>query len=72
MHARVEPGDSGAILVDEQNYELGLGFAGSAETSLFIPLQKVFDALRVALVTRRVWTSRPKAQQRKRRLPPKA
>ena len=68
----LQPGDSGAILVDEQNYALGLGFAGSAETSLFIPLQKVLDALEVELVTRRVWTSLPKAQQRKRRLPPKA
>jgi hypothetical protein len=68
----LQPGDSGAILLDEQNYALGLGFAGSAETSLFIPLQKVLDALQVDLVTRRVWTSLPKARQRQRRLPPRA
>ena len=68
----LKPGDSGAILADEQHYAVGLGFAGSTETSLFIPMQKVLDALKVDLVTRSVWTSLQKARQRKRRLSHKA
>jgi hypothetical protein len=48
-------GDSGAILVDEDNYALGLAFAGSDQFSLFIPMQKVLDALDVDLVTEAAW-----------------
>lgn len=48
-------GDSGAILLDDENYALGLAFAGSDQLSLFIPLQKVLDALDVDLVTEAAW-----------------
>jgi hypothetical protein len=44
-------GDSGAILVDENNYAVGLAFAGSTTQSLFLPIRKVLDALGVSLVT---------------------
>jgi hypothetical protein len=47
----LEPGDCGAILVDAENYALGLGIAGSAEVSLFIPIQKVLSELQMDLVT---------------------
>jgi hypothetical protein len=44
-------GDSGSILVDEDNNAVGISFAGSPSQSLFIPIQKVLDALGVTLVT---------------------
>ena len=50
-------GDSGAVLVDGDNYALGLGFAGSDEASMFLPMQRVLDALNVDLVTEEVWRS---------------
>jgi hypothetical protein len=53
----VEAGDSGMILLDADNYVLGLGFAGGAKTSLFLPIQRVLDALNVDLVTEDVWRS---------------
>jgi hypothetical protein len=46
-----EGGDTGAILVDERNNALGMCFAGSAEFSLFLPIRKILDALKVDLVT---------------------
>lgn len=51
----VQGGDSGAVLLDEQNYALGLGFAGGGNASYFIPMQRVLDALAVDLVTEAVW-----------------
>jgi hypothetical protein len=51
----LEPGDCGAILVDAENYALGLGIAGSAEVSLFIPIQKVLSELQMDLVTGGNW-----------------
>jgi len=53
--AMLAAGDSGAILVDAENYALGLGFAGSDQMSLFHPLQTVLDALNVDLVTEEAW-----------------
>ncbi len=44
-------GDSGSILVDENNYAVGMSFAGSSAQSLFIPIRKILDALGVSLVT---------------------
>ena len=58
----LEPGDSGAILVDADNRALGLGFAGSKEVGLFLPIQKVLDALKVDLVTAANWTPSPEAR----------
>lgn len=43
-------GDSGSILVDEDNYAVGLSFAGSPSKSLFIPIDGVLKALGVSLV----------------------
>ena len=37
--------------MDADNNALGLGFAGSEKVSLYIPLQRVLDALEVDLVT---------------------
>jgi hypothetical protein len=53
--AMLGPGDSGAILVDAENYALGLGFAGNDQISLFHPMQRVLDALNVDLITEEVW-----------------
>jgi hypothetical protein len=53
--AMLQPGDSGAVLLDEENYALGLGFAASSEVSLFLPLARVLDALGVDLVTAGTW-----------------
>ncbi len=53
--AMLDFGDSGALLVDAENYALGLGFAGNAQFSLFHPIQKVLDALNVDLITEEVW-----------------
>jgi hypothetical protein len=53
----LQAGDSGAILVDAENYVLGLGFAIQPQrgTSLFLPIQGVLDALEIDLVTKEVW-----------------
>ncbi len=58
------PGDSGAVLVDGDNYALGLGFAGNDAASMFLPMQRVLDALNVDLVTEEIWRSlmQPAAQ----------
>ncbi len=48
-------GDSGMILLDGDNYALGLGFATSGKASFFIPIGKVLDTLNVDLVTEAVW-----------------
>lgn len=53
--AMIEQGDCGAVLLDSDNYALGLAFAGSQEISLFIPMDKVLEALEVELVTEDVW-----------------
>jgi hypothetical protein len=44
-----EDGDSGAVVLDEDNRLLGLLFAGSATTSLFTPIRTVFDLLELSL-----------------------
>ena len=51
----VQSGDSGMVLLDEDNYALGLGFAGGNGKSYFIPMQKVLDVLEVNLVTETLW-----------------
>ncbi len=48
-------GDSGTVLLDEDNYALGLGFASGSGASYFIPMQRVLDTLAVDLVTRSLW-----------------
>ena len=50
-------GDCGMVLLDEENYALGLGFAGSSEYSMFFPIQKLLDDLEVDLVTEDRWRS---------------
>jgi hypothetical protein len=47
----LKPGDCGAILVDGDNYAVGLAFAGGPQESFFFPIQRVLDALNVDLVT---------------------
>jgi hypothetical protein len=53
--AMIEQGDCGAVLLDSDNYAIGLAFAGSQEISLFVPIGKVLEALEVELVTEDVW-----------------
>jgi hypothetical protein len=53
----LQAGDSGMVLLDSQNYAIGLGFAGSDQMSLFMPMQKVLDTLAVQLVTETMWHS---------------
>jgi hypothetical protein len=53
--AMIEQGDCGALLLDADNYALGLAFAGSQEVSLFIPIDAVVKALDVELVTEELW-----------------
>jgi len=55
----LQAGDSGAILLDAENYAVGLGFATdpSRGTSLFLPMQGMLDAMNVDLVTEGVWRS---------------
>jgi hypothetical protein len=47
----LQPGDCGAILVDRENYAVGLGFAEGEGESYFFPIQRVLDALGVELMT---------------------
>lgn len=56
--AMIEQGDCGAVLLDQDNYAIGLAFAGSQEISLFLPMEKVLDALEVELVTEPDWKGR--------------
>jgi len=53
----VESGDSGMVLLDDDNYAIGLGFAGGDQFSLFIPLPKILKRLEVDLVTAEMWQS---------------
>lgn len=46
-----EPGDSGAAVLDKQNYVIGLLFAGSDAATLINPIQAVLQALRIQIVT---------------------
>jgi hypothetical protein len=44
------PGDSGSLIVDEDNRAVGLLFAGSNEYTVFNPIQTVCDHLGVDIV----------------------
>ena len=44
-------GDSGALVLDEDNYGLGLHFAGSPRASIFSPISYALDGLNIELVT---------------------
>lgn len=46
-----EPGDSGSAILDEENYVVGLLFAGSGTTTLINPIDRVLSALNVDIVT---------------------
>lgn len=41
------PGDSGSLLLDYDNYAVGLLFAGSTQSSIYNPIDKVLKALEV-------------------------
>lgn len=43
------PGDSGSLVVSEDNYAVGLLFAGSEQATMFSPINRVLDALNVTL-----------------------
>lgn len=45
------PGDSGALVLDEDGYAVGLHVCGAPLASIFSPIQFVLDALDVDLVT---------------------
>ncbi|RME50944.1 MAG: hypothetical protein D6796_01970 [Caldilineae bacterium] len=45
------PGDSGSAVLDRDNYIVGLLYAGSSNTTLINPIQKVLQALNVEVVT---------------------
>jgi hypothetical protein len=51
----VDFGDSGMVLLDDDNYAIGLAFAGGDDYSLFIPLPKILKRLEVELVTAERW-----------------
>ncbi len=44
-------GDSGSVILDTDNYIVGLLFAGSAEVTIFNPIADVLSALNVSIVT---------------------
>jgi hypothetical protein len=46
-----QPGDSGSLLLDYDNYAVGLLFAGSYWVTLYNAIGKVLDSLRVDLLT---------------------
>jgi hypothetical protein len=46
-----KPGDSGSLVVNENNEAVGLLFAGSDRSAIFTPIQNVLDALKVTLAT---------------------
>lgn len=45
-----KPGDSGSLVVSEDNYAVGLLFAGSEQATMFSPIERVLAALDVALI----------------------
>jgi hypothetical protein len=53
----LQAGDCGAILVDSENYALGIAFSQGPGGSLFLPMRGVLDALNVDLVTEDVWSA---------------
>ena len=46
------PGDSGSLLLNSNNYAIGLLFAGSTSTTVYNPINTVLSALGIRLVTR--------------------
>lgn len=44
------PGDSGSLVISEDNHAVGLLFAGSEQATMFSPIGRVLDALNVTLV----------------------
>ena len=44
-----EPGDSGSLLVDENNKAVGLLFAGSDEVTVFNPIAAIMTALNITI-----------------------
>jgi hypothetical protein len=46
-----KPGDSGSVILDMENYVVGLLFAGSDVATLLNPIQFVLRTLNVELVT---------------------
>jgi len=42
-------GDSGSLIVDTENYAVGLLFAGSPLATIFTPMETVLDALNIML-----------------------
>ena len=42
------PGDSGSLVLTDDNYAVGLLFAGSEQATMFTPIGRVLDALNVA------------------------
>lgn len=43
------PGDSGSLVLTEDNYAVGLLFAGSEQATMFSRIDRVFDALNITL-----------------------
>lgn len=43
------PGDSGSLVLTEDNYAVGLLFAGSDQATMFSPIQRVCDALEITI-----------------------
>lgn len=48
--AMSQPGDSGSLLLDEQNNAIGLLFSGSDSISVFNPIDKVLSTLKIRLL----------------------
>jgi hypothetical protein len=46
-----DSGDSGAVVLDMDGFVVGLHWCGSVSTSVFSPIEFVFDALKIDLVT---------------------
>lgn len=51
----MQAGDGGMLLLDGDNYALGIGFAGNDAESYFLPMDKVMAALGVEVVTEAIW-----------------
>ena len=45
-----EPGDSGALVVDDEGYAIGIEVGGSETVTILAPMQKVLDSLGVQLL----------------------
>ncbi len=45
-----QPGDGGALVVDDEGYMIGISVAGSQSSSVLAPIQDVLDVLEVQLV----------------------